>query len=223
MARDVTWEQAERAYRSGAALVQAHRYADAITELQESEDLFRRVDAEGHAFQRTLETGVSGLASTLFLMGSAYRALGNLTEATRCFETSLINERFERSRSFRAFLNELHPALIGCYEDQLAGFKDGELNSLLAADPSFDSSFRFPFSLEPRLIPIARLYELAPHRYPQARNFYRHAKRRDSAARKGKLRTDEAMMRRISISVWSVLAAVWLAYGFVVLRSLRTP
>lgn len=211
---------AEQAYRNGEALVRERRFTEAIGELRRAEDLFRRLDARGHPFNFTLENGVSGLANTLFLLGHCHREIGDIPAATTYFETSTVNEPFERTFPFRSFLKNVHDHLIACYEGILVRTGQRGINELQNEDPSVDITYRFPFSLDPKIIPAARLYELAPERFPQFRSFYTVAREKDAVLRRAGSRTDDATMRAIALGVWSVLVVIWVAYGVVVVRTL---
>lgn len=211
---------AEQAYRNGEALVRERRFTEAISELRRAEELFRRLDARGHPFNFTLENGVSGLANSLFLLGVCHLEIGDIPSATTYFETSTVNEAFERTFPFRSFLKNVHDHLISCYDGTLARSGQRVIDALHRNEPSIDITYRFPFSLEPKSIPAARLYELAPERFPQFRSFYTSAREKDSVLRRAGSRTDDASMRAIALGVWSVLAAIWIAYGLAVVRAL---
>jgi hypothetical protein len=86
--------------------------------------------------------------------------------------------------------------------------------------PEIDVSFRFPYSLLPDVIPVARLYELAPERYPHYKDYYQRAKERDTEIRRQSKTSDESAMKRTSIYVWSILAAIWAVYGVIVIKAL---
>jgi tetratricopeptide (TPR) repeat protein len=220
MPKNAKYHMALKAYRRGAAFVNEQRFAEAIPELQQAEDLFRELDSRGRPFNRALENGVSGLANTLYLLGISHARSGDLPRAIAAFETSSINARFERTAPFRAFLRDVHQNLIACYEQTLAGTGLDAHASLPPGEPSLDLCCRFPFSLDPKLIPPARLYELAPLRHIRFREFYERARQRDAALRTAGKSAEESAMRSISIGIWSVLAAIWLAYGYVVIRTL---
>lgn len=223
MQNAVQREHAEKAYRRGAALVQEHRYPEAINELRRTEELFRNLDARGHPFNYALENGVSGLANTLHLLGRCHLQNGDLRAAIDAFETSMVNERFERSRPFRTFRTTVHQDLLLCYESVLSGARSGTTVPDPVDDLVLDVSYRFPFSLPPEYIPIARLYELDPPRYEQFHPFYDRYRQKDASLRRASSRTDDRMLRTISIGVWSILGAIWLAYGIVVARNLLHP
>lgn len=211
---------AEESYRNGSILLHQGRYGEAIIELTHAESLFRRYDSEGHARDHALENGISGLASTLYLLGSAHRLNDNIPEAIRCLETSLINERFEKFIPFRPFREMVRADLASCYELRIAGKQPPTLAILREENPTLDLACIFPFSLDPVYISFARLYELAPDRHPRLREFYEQAKQYDAAVRRGVEKTDDASMRKISIGIWSIIAAVWIAYGIIVARAL---
>lgn len=214
---------AEEAYRSGAAYIREGRCAEAFAELRRAEDLFRRMDAAGRPFNMTLENGISGLANVLYLLGTCQRKQGDLAAAITSFETSMINGRFERKLPYRSFRRLVEAELADCYEKMLTEAGRGTAPSAPEGEPPIDLSYRFPFSLPPDLIPLARLYELAPERCPQYRPFYEQARSRDTELRRASRKADDTTLRTISIGVWSVLAAIWLAYGIVVVRNLVYP
>ncbi len=215
-----TLQDAMEAYRKGTSLVQQEQYREAIPFLHQSAEALRGFAAEGHPAEHTLENGVTAMANALYHLGVCYERTGNIPRAITCFETAWINERFERSVPFRAFLQDLAPVLASCYERQLKATGQEDVAAILSdPEPVPDSTYRFPFSLAPEIIPYARLYELAPQRYQQFEQFYRRAKAKDARLRSTGSKTDEATMHRISIVVWSVIAAIWLVYGVVVLRT----
>ncbi len=215
-----TMKNAMEEYRKGASLMQQERYKEAIPYLIRAVDAFRTYDAEGHPAEHTLENGVSALANALFQLGICAEQTDDISRAVTCFETAYINERFEHFRSFRAFSRNLASHLVACYERQLDATSPHDVGALLTRNSAFDTSYRFPFSLDPQMIPYARLYELAPERYEHFRMFYDQAKRKDAQLRRSGSRTDDQTLRRISIGVWGVIAAIWIAYGIVVLRTL---
>ncbi len=93
---------AESFYLNGYALFLEKRYMQAIAELQRAEDAFRKLDARGHPFTMPLSNGVSGLANSLALSGQCWQLLGNYEKAIPLYETSLINEKFEKKKPFRS-------------------------------------------------------------------------------------------------------------------------
>ncbi len=213
-------QEALRAYRSGVSLLQQDKFRDAIPFLMRAADGFRAYDAEGHPAEYALENGVSALANALYHLAACYERSGNFSQAITCLETVRINERFEHSGPFRAFLHNLAPLLVSCYEQQVAASGLKDVSALVGGRPVRDVTCRFPFSLAPEAIAYARLYELAPQRYHQYRKFYENARDIDSVLRSSGSRTDEMTMRKTSIVVWSVIAAVWIVYGIVVLKTL---
>ena len=210
---------AESMYNSGHALFQEGLYNEALIELRRAEDAFRSWDALGHPFANRLSNGISGLANTLALSGLCYLNLGNFKAALTCYETSLINSKFERKKALRHFKQILAENLIICYEKTLEG-AGVERVSFLSRTPEIDLSFRFPYSLPQDIVPFARLYELAPERYQQYKDFYERAKEKDTEIRRLSKTSDESAMKRTSIYVWGILAAIWVIYVFIVIKAL---
>ncbi len=210
---------AENMYNSGRALFQEGLYNEALIELRRAEDAFRTWEALGHPFANRLSNGISGLANTLSLSGLCYLKLGNFKAALTCYETSLINSKFERKKALRNFKQSLAENLVLCYEKTLesAGVDRG---NFLNRTPEIDVSFRFPYSLPQDIIPLARLYELAPERYSQYKDFYERAKEKDTEIRRLSKTSDESAMKRTSIYVWGILAAIWIIYGLIVIKTL---
>lgn len=211
---------AEQVFLRGAALVQEKRYPEAIVELRRAEDLFRKLDVRGHAFSYTLENGISGLGNTLFQLGICHQMTGNFRNAIIAFETCTINERYERALPRRAFLRAVRDRLAASYEQVLE--RSGYDATSVPLPPSFpvDLSFSFPYSLDTAFIPAARLYELDPERYARFKPFYKAAQKEDASLRRTRVKTDDSTMRSISLSVWSILVAIWTIYGVVVVRAL---
>jgi tetratricopeptide (TPR) repeat protein len=210
---------AENLYNSGRALFQENRYSEALIELRRAEDAFRIWDSRGHPFTDRLSNGMSGLANTLALSGLCHQKLGNFRAALTCYETSLINSKFEKQGILRNFAQNLTENLISCYEKIVAD--DGsDREGFLIREPEIDMSFRFPYSLPPEIVPFARLYELAPDRYTHYKDFYQQAKKKDSSIRRLSKTSDESTMKRASIYVWGILAAIWAIYGLIVMNAL---
>ena len=220
MPNTITRELAEKSYRRGAALVEEHRHAEAVAELQRAEDLFRQLDARGHPFNYTRENGISGLANSLSLLGFCLMRVGDLPAAIDALESSMVNKRFERTIPFRSFRKSVEENLLQCYELLLSEKGLEKIVPVTEGEPPIDLAYQFPFSLPKPVIPLARLYELAPGRHPQYRSFYERARRKDAALRRAGNRTDDTTLRKISVGIWSILAAIWLAYGIVVVRTL---
>jgi tetratricopeptide (TPR) repeat protein len=210
---------AENMYNSGRALFQEGLYNEALIELRRAEDAFRGWDALGHPFANRLSNGISGLANTLALSGLCYLKLGNFKAALTCYETSLINSKFERKKAFRDFTQTLTENLIACYEKTLESAGTDRV-SFLSRTPEIDISFRFPYSLPQDIVPFARLYELAPERYSQYKYFYEHTRQNDAEIRRLSKTSDESAMKRTSIYVWGILAAIWVIYGLIVIKAL---
>jgi len=74
--------------------------------------------------------------------------------------------------------------------------------------------------LEPDAAVLARLFELAPEQHADYRQAYLRARRKDSEARTREKRSDAAMMRRFSVSIWVVLIVIWALYGLFVANTL---
>ncbi len=210
---------AESLYNSGRALFREGLYNEALIELRRAEDAFRAWDALGHPFADRLSNGISGLANTLALSGLCYLKLGNFKAALVCYETSLINSKFERKKALRDFKQMLAENLIVCYEKTLESTGVDRV-SFLSRTAELDISFRFPYSLPQDIVPFARLYELAPERYLQYKDFYERAKEKDAEIRRLSKTSDESAMKRTSIYVWGILAAIWVIYGFIVINAL---
>ena len=210
---------AENMYNSGRALFQEGLYNEALIELRRAEDAFRTWEALGHPFANRLSNGISGLANTLSLSGLCYLKLGNFKAALTCYETSLINSKFERKKTLRDFKQTLAENLVLCYEKTLEG-AGADRVSFLSRAPEIDVSFRFPYSLPQDIVPFARLYELAPERYSPYKEFYERAKEKDAEIRRLSKTSDESTMKRTSIYVWGILAAIWVIYGLIVIKVL---
>lgn len=211
---------AEERFNAGRALFQEGRYNEALIELHRAEDAFRKQDAPGHPFAVNLSNGVSGLANTLFLSGQCCQKLGDHKAALTYYETSLINAKFEKKRAFRAFMRQLSENMIFCYERTVEESGAGKRDLLLSTAPEIDVSFRFPYSLQPDLIPFARLYELAPERYPRYKDYFQRAKEKDAEYRRLSKTSDESTMRKMSIYVWGIIVVIWTIYGLIVVKTL---
>ena len=221
MSTSLTWRTAEELFNAGHALFEENRYEQAIVELRKAEEAFRKLDARGQPFNNTLSNGISGLANSLFLAGRCYQETGDIDHAITCYETSLINEKFEKAKPFRAFYAILRGVLIECYDLEREKIDDQTLQALLTQDVEIDPSFRFPFSLSSRSIVLARLYEFAPERYPHFKDFYVRAQKTDFTIRKkaGK-ELDESRMKRATISIWMILGLLWTIYSMIVVKAL---
>ena len=220
MSTSVRRRMAEQLYYSGRALFQEGLYSDALVELHRAEDAFRKLDARGHPFTNPLPNGVSGLANTLALSGLCSYELGNYETALTYFETSYINAKFEKKQPFRDFMQTLTDKMVTCYEKVSENIEADAVHRLLGREPAIDISFRFPYSLPPDVIPFARLYELAPERFPRYKDFYQRAQEKDTEIRRKSKSSDEAAMKRMSIYVWSILFSIWVVYGLIVLEVL---
>lgn len=214
---------ATQLFESGMSLFREERYPEALEKFITAQGSFRRYDAPGNAFGMPLSNGVSGLANSLYMEGQCRQRVGDFQRAAVAYESSFINEKFERSRPFKAFLAPLKQNLVTCYEyltrDILHTSDAGRSIPLPSID---DVSFKFPCSLPPSLIPLARLYELAPDRYGHLKEFYDHARASDLHERRLKRIPDESAMIKISMYVWSIIIILWTTYGIVVFRALAT-
>jgi tetratricopeptide (TPR) repeat protein len=211
---------AEQQYESGLDLYQKGMYNDALIELRRAENIFRTIDARGHAFTRRLANDVSGLANTLALEGSCYQKLGIFKMALSCYETSLINAKFENKKALREFEKTFSEDLTFCYEKALEESNGKSRERFLGGEPVIDISFRFPYSLPQDIVPIARLYELEPERYPQYRDYYQRAKEHDADIRRQSKTSDESAMIKMSVYVWSIIIVIWVIYGFIVVKNI---
>jgi len=210
---------AQQLYDDGFSLFQQGNYEQAVAELRKAEDIFRTLDARGHPFSYSLANGVSGLSNTLALEGRCYLKLGDYRQAIPYYESSQINEKFEKKRPFQLFHSALRSEVASCYEKELEKIDPEKLRAL-KQDPAIDISFLFPFSLPQELIPVARLYELAPERYPHIGDFYAATKKKDIKLRHMDKISDESAMKKLSFYIWGTLVSIWVAYGLFVLRTL---
>jgi hypothetical protein len=211
---------AEQSFEAGSALAHEGRYEQALIELRRAEEGFRRLDAPGRPFGCFLENGVSGLANTLALSGRCNLSLGRWDKAAVCFETSFINERFERPSSFPAFVREVEPELVEAYARLLDHADPNSLQTLITGDPIIDTAFRFPYSLDPEALAQARLYELAPGRYHRFRDFHARVRGLDLELRKSERKPDEAGLRKAGLIVALALGALLGLYALVGLKAL---
>jgi tetratricopeptide (TPR) repeat protein len=219
MTTDLKRQTAQQLYDGGYSFYQQSNYGQAIVELRKAEYLFRALDAQGHPFNYSLANKVSGLANTLALEGRCYLHMGEYRKAIPFYESSLINEKFERKRPFQRFQSDLRTELATCYEKELEKIDPEKLRMLKQAPP-IDISFRFPFSLPQELIPVARLYELTPERYPHTGGFYGTARNLDNKLRQLDKVSDGSAMKKLSFYVWGTLVSIWIAYGLFAFRAL---
>jgi len=219
MSTVLKWRMAEQFYNAGYSLFQEGRYDQALEELSRSEEAFRRLDARGHPWGHSLPNGVSGLANTFALQGQCHQKLGDYRKAVISYESSLINTTFEQKRPFRSFTAEVSKNMAWCYEKELSP-EASSPDSLLTRGLEIDTSFRFPFSLRPELIPVARLYELEPELHRNLKGFYERAKKEDADFRHRNKRSEDAAMKRMSIFVWGLLLTIWIVYGLVVAEAM---
>ncbi len=213
---------AEQLYEAGFALYREHRYEQALIELSRAADAFRKLDARGHPFGRPLSNGVTGHANALALAGRCHQQLGDIEKAITCFETSLINAKFERPKPFRDFVAAVRRDMHACYARVFE--KSGPLTQrdLLVKDLPIDPSYLFPFSLDKEAIPLARLYELAPDRYPQFGDFFLRAREKDAALRRTDKGADDTKMRKAGFTIWLILGSLWAVYTLMAARVLSS-
>lgn len=214
-------QNARQLFESGLSLYGEERYTEALEKFIRARDAFRWYDIRGNAFGKPLPNGVSGLANSFYREGMCRQRLGDFRQAADAYESSFINKKFERSGPFKAFLAPLRENLIACYETLAQDIlKKDAVNELIQNPVIDDVSYRFPCSLQPSLIPLARLYELAPNTYAHLKAFYGQARQSDLHVRRLKSVPDESAMKKISIYVWSIIIVLWAAYGLVVFRAL---
>jgi tetratricopeptide (TPR) repeat protein len=188
---------AQQVFERGSTLLQQQKYEEALVELRQAEQLFRKIDVKGHPFMSPLSNGVSGLANALAQSGLCYLNLGDFRKAAQCFESCFINSKFEKIWPFRTFLRTVNENLITCYGTLLRTKQPDYLGEILKSDPAIDTAYEFPFSLSEYAVMLARLFELSPDRYPDYRQFYLRARAKDREIRKREKKSDEASMRRL--------------------------
>ncbi len=213
-------ETARTRFDEGMTLFQEQRYAEALGPLQQAADMFRFIDARGHPFNYALPNGVTGLANTLALEGRCFQRMGDMDHALMLYETSLINAKFERRKPFKKFMSDLHSDMMSCYEHKLKGYSEETLSALLQQPAQIDPSYCFPFSLAPDRIPLARLYEIDPGRYERFKAFYEASLKKDKETRLKDKKSDESIMRMMSISIWAILLAIGSVYTIAFIRAL---
>lgn len=211
---------AQKIFERGSALLQQQKYEQALVDLQQAEQLFRKIDVRGHPFTIPLSNGVSGLANALALSGLCYLKQGDCRKAAQCYESCLINSKFEKMWPFRKFLKTVNENLLSCYETLLRFERTEDRKDLLKSDPEIDTAYEFPFSLSEYGTILARLFELSPDRYADHREFYLRAKAKDRDIRRREKKSDEASMRKLSFLIWSILIIIWAIYGIVVIKAL---
>jgi tetratricopeptide (TPR) repeat protein len=211
---------AQQVFERGSALLQQQKYEQALVDLQQAEQLFRKIDVRGHPFTIPLSNGVSGLANALALSGLCYLKQGDSRKAAQCYESSLINSKFEKMWPFRKFVKTVNENLLTCYETMLRSKRPEDLAEMLKSDPAIETAYEFPFSLSEYAVILARLFELSPDRYADHRQFYLRAKAKDREIRKREKKSDEASMRKLSFLIWSILIIIWAIYGVVVIETL---
>lgn len=211
---------AQQIFEHGSALLQQQKYEQAIVDLRQAEQLFRKIDVRGRPFTSPLSNGVSGLANALALSGLCYLKQGDFRKAAQCYESSFINAKFEKMWPFRTFTKTVNENLLTCYETMLGSKRPEDLAEMLKSDPDIDTAYEFPFSLSEYAAILARLFELSPDRYAGHRPFYLRAKAKDREIRRREKKSDEASMRKLSLLIWSILIIIWAIYGVVVIKAL---
>jgi tetratricopeptide (TPR) repeat protein len=211
---------AQQVFERGSALLQQQKYEQALVDLRQAEQLFRKIDVRGHPFTIPLSNGVSGLANALAQSGLCYLKQGDSRKAAQCYESSLINSKFEKMWPFRKFVKTVNENLFTCYETMLRSKRPEDLAEMLKSDPAIETAYEFPFSLSEYAVILARLFELSPDRYADHRQFYLRAKAKDREIRKREKKSDEASMRKLSFLIWSILIIIWAIYGVVVIETL---
>ncbi|MDA8423055.1 MAG: hypothetical protein M0Z89_06945 [Nitrospiraceae bacterium] len=211
---------AEEFYNAGYTLFQEHRFEQALVKLRQAEEMFRTLDAPGHAFSHPLPNGVTGLANTLALMGRCYYELDDTVTACTYYETSLINAKFEQARPFRLFFKTLREDMLLCYDREAGKIDKATLKNILSRETDTDTSCRFPFSLTGAAFTVARLYELAPDRYPQFSEFFIRMQQQDRQIRRTNKQSDESRMKMASIYIWVLLGTLWIIYSVIVVKTM---
>lgn len=211
---------AKRLFAAAFSLFQECRYEQALIELRRAEDAFRKLDAQGHPFNHLLSNGVSGLANTLALSGRCYQRLGNTEKAIACYEASFINSKFERTKPFAAFASILREDLIAGYAEALENMDERTRLGAIEQDIRIDTSCRFPFSLTKDSVVPARLYELAPKRFPHLRDFAVRAAEKDATLRRSDKRFDESRMQKARVYILLVFGSLWAAYCLLVVKAM---
>ena len=211
---------AQQVFERGSALLRQQMYEQAIVEFQQAEQLFRKIDVIGHPFMSPLSNGVSGLANALAQSGLCYLKQGDYRKAAQCYESSLINSKFEKTWPFRKFVRTVNENLLTCYETMLRSNQNDHPSELQKSEPAIDTAYEFPFSLNEHASVLARLYELSSDRHADLRQFYLRAKAKDREVRKREKKSDEASMRKLSIFIWSILIIIWAIYGVFVIKAL---
>ena len=140
-------------YLSGYTLFQECLYNEALIVLRRAEDAFAmRADT---LFAHPLSNGISGLANTFILSGFCYQKLGNFKAALTCFETSLINAKFEKKKASRDFTKTFTENLIVCYENVLKTSGDGR-RDLTPGIPQSSLWFYYPLPLFMEILTVSK-------------------------------------------------------------------
>ncbi len=222
MATNLKWREAVQYYNQGLVLYRENRFEQALTELRRAADAFRKLDARGTFLHRCLPNGVSGQANALVLTGQCHFHLGEFEQAVTCFETALINEQFEDPASFQKVQSNIRADIIACYAALVQKINPDTLSLQSYYPIEIDSTFRFPFSLPRDLVPLARLYELAPEHYAHYAEFYQRAwKTHEELRRADKdLDIDGSRMHKATRSIWTLLGVLWTIYTIIVFKAL---
>jgi len=220
MSTSSTRQTAEFCFNTGYALFLENHFEQALFELRKAEDAFRKLDSRGYPFNITLANGVSGLANALTLSGRCHQRLDNWEQAATCFETGLINSKYEKPKFFKPFLQSLNADLAICYSRALEQIDQRTLADLLLRDVAINTSFCFPFSLDKNVFPLARLYELVPEQYPQFKDFYHRAREKNKELERLDEALDQARLKKAGISIWVALGALWALYTLLASKAL---
>lgn len=124
----ITRRTAEKSYDTGHALFQQGRCNEALIELRRAEDAFRKLDTKGRLFYIPLPNRVSGFANTSALSGLCYEKLGDYRIALTRYETSLINEKFDKKQPFLDFSGKFSQNMRSCYEQEIKNTDNGWIN-----------------------------------------------------------------------------------------------
>jgi tetratricopeptide (TPR) repeat protein len=213
-------QKAQNLFEQASSLFQQGRLEQALVDLEQAEALFRQADLPGSPRILALENGISGLANTLALAGRCHQQRGDLNAAVRCYELSFLNANFEKALPLRRFSSDVNAALIDCYTRIRDAMPRERIEHFLNGDPDISTGARFPYSLEQDASVLARLFELDPAQHAGYRMAYLRARQRDNEARTREKRSDAAMMRRFSVSIWATLMVIWALYGLFVVNTL---
>jgi len=125
---------AQKIFERGSALLQQQKYEQALVDLQQAEQLFRKIDVRGHPFTIPLSNGVSGLANALALSGLCY-----LKQETFARPPNAMNPAYQfqvrKDVAFQKVLKTVNENLLSCYEALLRSKRPEDLEKLLKSDP----------------------------------------------------------------------------------------